>query len=73
MFASNKKCKEDDEDSGFRSRVNSGYGTGPTYGQQLFQPFESSASSYATYVIRYIDFRRAAAVFYNPSECRTRW
>ncbi|VDK58967.1 unnamed protein product [Cylicostephanus goldi] len=78
MFASKKKEKEDDEDSGFRSRVNSvtqsspasssafsseggspqrktstaevpevtnytlgGYGTGPTYGQQLFQPFES--------------------------------
>ncbi|KHJ85260.1 hypothetical protein OESDEN_15017 [Oesophagostomum dentatum] len=80
VFASKKKDKEDDEDSGFRSRVNSvtqscspassafsseggspqrkvstsevpeitnpsytlgGYGTGPTYGQQLFQSFES--------------------------------
>ncbi|EYC35971.1 hypothetical protein Y032_0952g3187 [Ancylostoma ceylanicum] len=80
MFASKKKDKEDDEDSGFRSRVNSvtqscspasssafsseggspqrkistsevpdsansytlgGYGTGPTYGQQLFHPFDS--------------------------------
>ncbi|XGW34000.1 hypothetical protein V3C99_018054 [Haemonchus contortus] len=91
MFTSNKKCKEDDEDSGFRSRVNSvthscspasssalstessspkrkistsdssdnvggftlgGYGTGPTYGQQLFQSFEPSANSFASCKIR---------------------
>ncbi|WKY17185.1 hypothetical protein Q1695_001645 [Nippostrongylus brasiliensis] len=84
IFSSKKKYKEDDEDSGFRSRVNSvtqscspasssalsseggspqrkvstseasdnvntfslgGYGTGPTYGQQLFQPFESVGGS----------------------------
>ncbi|KAJ1374762.1 hypothetical protein KIN20_037523 [Parelaphostrongylus tenuis] len=87
MFASKKKYKEDDEDSGFRSRVNSvtqscspassstfssedgsprrktsasdvtdansytlgGYGTGPTYGQQLFQHFESVGGGASTF------------------------
>ncbi|KJH41409.1 zinc finger, C2H2 type [Dictyocaulus viviparus] len=91
MFASKKKYKEDDEDSGFRSRVNSvtqscspassstfsseggsprrkistsevadnansytlgGYGTGPTYGQQLFQHFESTSIDSSTFRIR---------------------